>query len=241
MPSSLAEHELIPKWAKQSGFSRCFVYSGSSMRPTFRPGHLLYVRPLSQELKPGDVLVFQGEQEDRFVVHRAVALTPDGWIMRGDGNRLLDAAPVPIEKVIGRVELAEAGGELKPVRSGAWGLRIARLRWALRTPITLLRRFFGWPYRLLRSWTPARVWLFRRFSSQLHTIHFQTPQGTLIKTLWRDRVVARWQPAQRRFECHKPFDLFLEPSLSDDGLTKNADCADFTNPIRSDNAPQSEP
>lgn len=211
MSSPLAEHDLIPKWAEQRGLTRCFVYSGPSMRPTFRPGHLLYVRPLSQSLQPGDVLVFQGDEEGRFVVHRAVALTPDGWIMRGDNNRLLDAVPVPPSRVVGKVELVETGGSFQPVRGGLPALYLARLRWSLRAPFLRLRSLLGAPYRALRAWPPARGWLSRRFAAHLLTIRLETPSGPLLKTLWRGRVVARWQPTQRRFECRKPFDLFLEP------------------------------
>jgi hypothetical protein len=209
MPSSLIESNLIPKWAEQRGLTRCFVYNGPSMRPTFRPGQLLYMRPLSQELQPGDVLVFQDQEEGCFVVHRAVAFTPDGWLMRGDNNRLLDATPVPLEKVVGRVELVEAAGEFQPVQGGRVGLWWARLRWRLHSPVLHLRRMFGWPYRALRDWFPLRCWLGRRFAGRLQTIRLETPHGPIVKTLWRGQVVARWQPQQGRFECRKPFDLFI--------------------------------
>ena len=209
MPSFLTESDLIPEWAEQRGLTRCFVYNGPSMHPIFRPGHLLYVRPLSHELQPGDVLVFQDKEEERFVVHRALALTADGWIMRGDNNRLQDAFPVPLEKVVGRVELVEIGGEFQPVQGGRVGLGWARLRWGLRSPVMHLRQIFGWPYRALRNWSALRCWLGRRFAGRLQTIRLETPQGLIFKTLWCGRVVARWQPQQGRFECHKPFDLFI--------------------------------
>jgi hypothetical protein len=211
MPSSLAESDLIPEWAKQRGLRRCFVYTGPSMRPTFHPGHLLYVRPLSTELRPGDVLVFQDEQADeRFVVHRAVALTPDGWLMRGDNNRLLDAAPVTPSRIIGRVELVDTGLDIQPVAGGRVGLWRARWLWAMRSPINLIRCVFGWPYRALRGWLPSRRLLGRLFNKGFQTIRLETPTGSLVKVLWRGRSVARWQPRNGRFECKKPFDLFLE-------------------------------
>lgn len=191
--------------------TRCFVYNGPSMRPTLAPGQLLYVRPLSAELQPGDVLVFQTPAADeRFVVHRALALTPDGWLMRGDNNRLRDAAPVPLSRIVGRVELVEAGGNCRPVRGGGFGLWLARLRWGLYQPLQAVRRVIGLPYRTLRGWLPARRWIKARFEDELQTVRLETPAGAIVKTLWRGRVVARWQLETGRFECRKPFDLFID-------------------------------
>ncbi|MCC7130644.1 MAG: hypothetical protein B6D39_08945 [Anaerolineae bacterium UTCFX2] len=211
MPSSLTESDLIPSWAEQRGLTRCFVYNGPSMRPTFAPGQLLYVRPLTADLQPGDVLVFQDPgSAERFVVHRALALTHDGWLMRGDNNRLQDAAPVPLSRIVGRVELAEAGGDYRPVRGGRFGLWRAALRWGLYQPLQAFRLVFGWLYRALRGWSPLRRWLKLRFGGGLQTVRLETPQGPLVKTLWRGRPVARWQPHTGRFECRKPFDMFVD-------------------------------
>ncbi len=211
MPSSLTESSLIPPWAEQRGLTRCFVYSGPSMRPTFAPGQLLYVRPFAADLQPGDVLVFQDSAADeRFVVHRALALTPGGWLMRGDNNRLQDAFPVPHSRVVGRVELVDAGDGYRPVRGGRTGLWLASLRWGLAPPVMKARVVLGWPYRRLRGWRPARQLLRRLFGGGLQTVRLETPDGPLVKTLWRGRPVAVWRPASGRFECKKLFDLFVE-------------------------------
>lgn len=211
MPSSLTESSLLPPWAEQRGLTRCFLYSGPSMRPTFAPGQLLYVRPLFADLRPGDVLVFQDPAaDDRFVVHRALALTPEGLLMRGDNNRLQDASPVPLSHVVGRVELVEAGGDYHAVRGGATGLWLASLRWGLCPVVQAARLVLGWPYRALRGWPPARRLLQSLFARDLQTVRLETPHGPLVKTLWRGRPVASWRPAAERFECRKPFDLFID-------------------------------
>jgi len=211
MPNTLTETDLLPEWAKKRGLTHLFIYSGPSMQPTFQTGHLLYVRPDAQSLQPGDVLVYQSEVAGHLIVHRAVALTPDGWIMRGDNNRLLDASPVPAENIIGRVELVDDGEVYQPVRSGQTGLRLATLRWTLRSPLLFMRRHIGWPYRALRRWPPLRRWLAKRFAGKLQTVRLETPTGPLVKTLYCGQVVARWQARPRRFECRKPFDFFIDP------------------------------
>ena len=105
--------------------------------------------------------------------------------MRGDNNRLLDSSPVPLEKVVGRVELVETGGELQTVQGGWMGLWRARLRWALRSPVMYFRRIFGWPYRALREWSLLRGSLKRLFAGKLQTVRLETPQGLIVKTLYR--------------------------------------------------------
>jgi hypothetical protein len=211
MLDPLSELDLLPEWAKMRGLTHLFIYSGPSMQPTFRPGHLLYIRPDAQSLQPGDVLVYKSEEAGHPIVHRAVAFTPDGWIMRGDNNRLLDATPVPAEKILGRVELVGDGEVYQVVRGGKSGLRLASLRWALRSPVLSIRLILGWPYRALRRYTPLRTWLARRFATKLQTIRLETPTGSIVKTLYRGQVVARWQAQPRRFEVRKPFDLFIDP------------------------------
>ena len=58
MSDSLVEAEVIPLWAKRRGLTRCFFYTGSSMTPTFREGHILYVAPEARDVAVGDVVVF---------------------------------------------------------------------------------------------------------------------------------------------------------------------------------------
>jgi signal peptidase I len=212
MLSSLTESDLIPPGASAAGLSRCFVYNGPSMRPTFRPGHLLYVRPEAHRIAPGDVIVFA--REEGHVVHRVIAVTASGLITRGDNNRLNDPQPITPEQVIGRVELVGDKDRLRPVRGGRTGLVAARFGWAVRRVMLWLRRAFWKPYDALRRFSPSRRLLARLFASQVAQVHLQTPDGALIKTVFRGRTVARWWPDQRRYECLKPFDLFLCPALT---------------------------
>ena len=64
-----------------------FIYRGPSMRPTFRPGQVLYVRPQALDIAPGDVIVFPDQKSGDFqVVHRVISTTADGLVTRGDNN-----------------------------------------------------------------------------------------------------------------------------------------------------------
>jgi signal peptidase I len=202
------EKRVIPAWALAAGLSRCFVYRGSSMTPTFRPGHLLYVRPTACDINPGDVVVFAGPSKKDYVVHRVVAATDVGLITRGDNNSRYDP-PVVLDQVIGRVEMVEDQGYHKPVRGGSRGLWSARIRWRVLQLGRWLRHIFSAPYRALRRFElmhRALNWLFFR---QLKVVRLQTSDGPFFIVTHKQRIVARWWPQQGRFECKKPYDLVI--------------------------------
>jgi hypothetical protein len=181
------------------------------MAPTFRPGHLLYVRPAARGIAPGDVAVFADPAGESYIVHRVVSTTGAGWVTRGDNNRLSDARPVAPERIIGRVEMVEEQGHLTPVRGGTWGLWSARLGWEARRLGGWLRRVLRAPYCALRRSPTARHALNRLLSRHLEVVHLETPEGPLVKTTYRGRTVARWWPRLNRFECRKPYDLAISP------------------------------
>ena len=204
------ESRVIPEWARAAGLSRCFFYRGSSMAPTFRPGHLLYVRPTACDINPGDVVIFAGPSQKNYIVHRVVSTSHTGLITRGDNNTRYDM-PLVLDQVIGRVEMVEDKGSLKPVRGGGRGLWSARIRWGVLQVGRWLRQAFGAPYRALRrSDLVHRVlnWLFFR---QFKVVRLETPAGPLIKVTRHRKVVACWEPGQSRPQIKKPYDLVLSP------------------------------
>jgi signal peptidase I len=196
----------------QLGAMRTFVYNGPSMAPTFRPGHLLYVRPEIKNPVPGDVVVFSDISQGGLVVHRVVVVTPTGLVTRGDHNLQCDGFPVPYRQVIGRVDASNYGGVIRSVAGGTQGLLAARVRWVALGGWVKLRYILGAPYRAVKNSPLMRRWLKRTFKLRMDFITFQTLKGPSIKALHHGRVVARWEPALKRFECIKPYDLWLEES-----------------------------
>jgi signal peptidase I len=206
------ENSFLPDWARVLGLGRCFIYTGPSMSPTFRPGQMLYVRTGVQYLAPGDVIVLaQSIASGGYVTHRIVAVTPSGVITRGDNNARVDDGVVLSDQIIGRVEMVDDSGRIKPVLGGKRALWLAQARWGVRRVERVIRLFFGTPYRALRASTTIRSTLRRIIMPRFEYVAVQTSQGTLVKTLHRGKVVARWYPKTRRFECNKPYDLILTP------------------------------
>ena len=209
MSNSLTETQLIPLRVRNQGLTRCFVYTGPSMEPTFHPGHLLYVRPTARDITPGDVVVFANPSGNGHIVHRVVSTTDAGLLTRGDNNRLTDFQPVAPEQLVGRVEMLEDQGCFEPVRGGKQGLRSARIGWGARRASLWLRRPLSPLYRALRNSSTVRRVLGRWLSPHLEVVRVETPSGPLFKTTYRGRVVARWWPQRSYFECRKPYDLVI--------------------------------
>ena len=209
MSNSLLNPEFIPEEVYQAGLTRGFLYNGPSMVPTFHPGNLLYIRPDSWDISPGDVIVFDNPSENIPTVHRVVSISNRGLITRGDNNRLCDPSPVLPDHLVGRVEMLEDRGRLLPVLSGRRGLWFARFGWGARWTGRQLGRFFRRPYNFIRNCGLIRQILQRWFSPYLKVIRLNTPDGPLVKTTFQNSTVALWKPQQGQFECHKPYDLFV--------------------------------
>ncbi len=200
-----AEERIVPERARATGLTRSFVYHGSSMLPGFRPGHLLYVRPTARALNVGDVIVFPKAEGAGFVVHRVVAVKGEGLVTRGDNNSQNDGALVAWEQVVGRVEMAEENGRMRPVAGGRQGHVLARIYRNMGRLGRSFRRTFGGPYRWLRgSGLVARWW-----HPHLTAVQLTTPNGTLVKYILGGRTVARWRPETGDWWCEQPYDLVI--------------------------------
>jgi len=207
MKNSLIEARQVRK--KRAG--SVFIYTGASMRPTFRPGHLLYVRPAASDLAAGDVVVFVDPEHSGQVVHRIVTATKEGLVTRGDSNPRNDALPVAYGQVVGRVETAEFSGKFKAVTGGRRGLWAAQRRWAALALWARLSAILGAPYRALKASPRARRWINQIFKPRFVILRLQTGNGPLVKYMVHRHTVAVWEPGQARFTCRKPFDLVLFP------------------------------
>ena len=206
MNDSLLEARLISKGIKKKGLTRCFIYNGGSMASTFRPGQLLFIRPVEQNLTVGDVIVFEDPINHGYIVHRIISnKAGQELITRGDNNRLNDPVPVRLDQIVGKVELAEQSGRTMPIIGGWRGLGLAKFRWAARRLDNSLRRFFWLPYQALRvSGLAGQFW-----RPKIIKLELKTKNGSLVKYIHNQHTIALWHPMQQRFECRKPYDLVI--------------------------------
>jgi signal peptidase I len=205
MLNSLVEADIIPVKVFQLGLTRAFLYNGPSMQPTFQPGQILYSRPGIQNLKPGDILVY--EKAGKNIVHRLYSIERNGYTLRGDNNRLQDANLVTQNQVLGRVEMVGDGHGIHLVLSGRSGFWLARLWWVYKYYEQPIRLVLGWPYRFVKS----RGWVTLLWRPEFQLLQLGQGEASVVKYLFHDRTVAVWDAALNHFTCHKPFDLVLQP------------------------------
>jgi signal peptidase I len=188
-------------------------YIGKSMWPTFRPGDLLEVAPLHRFPRSGDVVMFrQGDSEtdDCPVVHRVRAMTAKGFVTQGDNSPYPDSQCVSLDQIVGIVTHVHRGGKFLHVHGGRYGLWTLRRLVAARAIRRILRLSLHTMYGQMRdSGILARIW-----QPQVSLLRINSPDGTLIKYLWRGRTIARWWPRQNKFECRKPWDLVIKNNSS---------------------------
>ena len=141
----------------------------------------------------------------RRIVHRVVAVSPEGLVTRGDANPSPDEGSVTPDRLEGRVVALERCGTIRPVACGRSGLLRAALARSGARIARPARRIASVPYGLLRaSGLVRRLW-----HPEVRALTVATPQGALVKFLHGTRTVARWWPASGRFECTKPYDLVI--------------------------------
>lgn len=88
-----------------SGHPIRFRATGSSMYPTIRDGDFITVEPLaSGAVRTGDIVMYT--TDERFVVHRVVALRSRDFVARGDALPQ-DDPPASLDRLLGRVVAVE--------------------------------------------------------------------------------------------------------------------------------------
>ncbi len=181
-------------------------YHGHSMAGTFQPGDCLKIVSTTIELVvPGDVIVFEKKGREDEIVHRVIALQDGSMVTRGDNNRQVDLEPVTRLTLIGKVASYERDGETRLVNGGQLGLLQVGFQRLSRRGSRFFRRIVGVPYRWLRRSRLVKLIWKPKFTQ----IRLETPNGKVVKYIYRRRTVAVWRAHNNSFEIRKPYDLVL--------------------------------
>jgi hypothetical protein len=92
------------------GVSFRFRATGFSMSPFISNGDVLTVFPLSGRPRLGDVVAFVKQGTGRLAIHRVVATSAGGCLIKGD-NSSKDDGYVPIANILGRITKVERNGK----------------------------------------------------------------------------------------------------------------------------------
>lgn len=89
--------------------------AGNSMTPHYGDNAVLVVSKINyRSLRPGMIVVYRDQAGD-LVGHTLVAMNADGWIARGQNNRINDPHPVTPENLVGVIfgVFHSAGADLR--------------------------------------------------------------------------------------------------------------------------------
>lgn len=99
-------------WASYYGLALAFdtpmpIVSvvSDSMRPVLHRGDILVVTG-EDEYEVGDIVIYQRPEIDYTIVHRIVAKTDEGYVIKGDNNAVPDPGFVHKSQILGKVRLA---------------------------------------------------------------------------------------------------------------------------------------
>lgn len=87
------------KYANVLGYSLFEVLTGS-MEPTIEIGDDVLIK-VTQDIKKGDVVVFDNKDNDNFILHRVIQVNENDVLTKGDNNNMYDGI-IPKENIIGK-------------------------------------------------------------------------------------------------------------------------------------------
>jgi hypothetical protein len=182
---------------------------GESMRPLFRPGDRIRFVPCRvEELRRGDVIVFNAPGAATRIVHRVVSVGAAGVRTRGDANDGDDGWQLLQEALVGRVLSVERAGRLIAIHGGFTGHLLTR---AIRLLAGLDHRLATLLHPVYRSL--ARRGMFRRLvpaSLSPRIIAVQRQEGREMQLLMGGRVIGRRPTGATEWTIRRPFRIFVD-------------------------------
>ena len=182
---------------------------GESMRPLFRPGdRILFVPCRIEDLRRGDVIIFNAPDREERVVHRVVTTGRVSVRTKGDANLGVDSWSIHQENILGRAVSVERGSRIIPVASGHTGHFMARILGLLRKldhrsswvlhPVYHFFSHSGIASRLVPASMAPRI------------INLKRQEGTEKQLLMGKKVIGRRLPGERAWRIQRPFRLFVD-------------------------------
>ena len=184
------------------------AHTGRSMLPTLQDSDLLEVRPCDPAaLRRGDVIFFDHPGEEEHVVHRVIAMGPDGIRTQGDNIRSPDPWVLRPQDVTGRVVARWRGQKRRNVRGGRMGLAVAWIGRRQQTATHWAARLFGPAYRALARSGWVRCLVPRRFRPRV--VLFRMGGRSVPRLVIGRRAVGSYQPVSGRWLIRRPFRLLV--------------------------------
>jgi signal peptidase I len=184
------------------------LHRGSSMRPTLVDSDLLEIHPYNgRSIDSGDIIAFQNDVGEDYVVHRVMKVD-DNWICtRGDNNTLMDPWVIKPSSVLGRVQTAWRGQKRVRIIEGRAGLIWSQCLQRVRKLDRRITPWFHPIYRFLSKHGYFTGLVPKRYRPQIQ--RFQSKCGTGYKLIVRNCVVGWYDETFEVWRVKRPYRLFV--------------------------------
>jgi signal peptidase I len=180
------------------------IFSGISMNPLLKNGDRLFYIPYSREqLRKGDVIIFNSANTKKKVVHRIKSARDSIIRTKGDNNNCSDAEPIYPSQIIGRVTSARRG----PRKIYIYGGMIGRIQCMMNKSLGFRKMLFR-PLRPIYNFM-AKYGAVRFLRIRPQILVFSRPSGTELQLLVGKCVVGR-KPPRGNWQIKPPYRLFLD-------------------------------
>jgi|UniRef100_A0A7V6A1F6 hypothetical protein len=183
------------------------LYNGVSMNPLFREGDVVEVIPCQElEVRAGDVVAFSPPEKPGKVIHRVLAVTPEGLITKGDNLPCVDDWLIKPGDILGKVVAIHRQGRRLPVpRRPPVALHLLKAsRWCDR----LLSRLFRPAYHRLAGSRLFRGRLGGWIKPEL--LYFSRNDGPEWQLWLGNLLIGRKLPHQAHWTIRRPFRLLVD-------------------------------
>ena len=179
------------------------------MNSTLKAGDGLCVIPYGDSsISVGDVVVFLHPDKKYNIVHRVVAVDPQGLRTRGDNNNGLDPWVLSPEEIIGRVVSAGRDTKIRTIHGGTRGRTLAPVLWAIKNINMTVSKILH----------PAYHWLARSggflklvpLLPKMRTLSFNRPEGNELQLFMGSYMIGRYLPGNDQWRIILPFRLFVD-------------------------------
>jgi hypothetical protein len=196
-------------------------YIGISMNPVLKPGDRLQVIPCArQEIRRGDVVVFNPPGGDSKIVHRVTSVNAVGTRTRGDNCNQADEWVLKWENILGRVVATHRGRRRLRVLGGHLGHSLAMAIRAVKSIDSILSSLLRPCYQWLAVTGHFRRWLPSRMRPRV--ISFNRAEGPELQLVMGRRVIGRWLEGKRGWNIRRPFRLFVDEAALPENLAKGS-------------------
>lgn len=184
------------------------LYLGPSMNPTLQNLDVVYLIPYQDHIpRKGDVIAIRGHDTASSIIHRIVAITPEGLITQGDNNQQRDEGITQPSEVLGYISCIQRGNRQIPIQSGYAGYLVFVWSRICSTTRSWGKYILNYPYQYL-----VASQIFMRIASPFlvcRAVQYEGSSRSEIQLFLGPLYIGRRRKGMESWEIKPPFGIFF--------------------------------